>query len=41
VKEPVAKYLGTHEFIKALKKRYGEEGIEISGRKGKYIMEKK
>ncbi len=30
VKEPVAKYLVMHEFIKALKKRYDEEGIEIS-----------
>ncbi len=30
VEEPVSKYIVTHEFIKALKKRYGEEGIEIS-----------
>ena len=28
--DPVAKYPLTHEFIKALKKRYDEEGIEIS-----------
>lgn len=30
VEEPVQRYLVTHEFIKALKKRYDEEGIEIS-----------
>ncbi len=30
VKEPIAKYLIKHEFIKALKKRYDKEGIEIS-----------
>lgn len=30
VEEPVAKYVVTHEFIKALKKRYDREGIEIS-----------
>ncbi|MEA2074255.1 MAG: mechanosensitive ion channel family protein [Euryarchaeota archaeon] len=30
VEEPAAKYIVTHEFIKALKKRYDEEGIEIS-----------
>jgi small-conductance mechanosensitive channel len=30
VEEPVAKYVIMHEFIKALKKRYDEEGIEIS-----------
>ena len=30
VEEPAAKYIVTHEFIKALKKRYAEEGIEIS-----------
>lgn len=30
VEEPVAKYVVTHEFIKALKKRYDEEKIEIS-----------
>ncbi len=30
VEEPVAKYVVTHEFIKALKKRYDKEGIEIS-----------
>ena len=30
VKDPVSKYLVVHEFIKALKKRYDEEGIEIS-----------
>jgi len=30
VEEPTAKYLVMHEFIKALKRRYDEEGIEIS-----------
>lgn len=30
VEDPVSKYLVVHEFIKALKKRYDEEGIEIS-----------
>jgi small-conductance mechanosensitive channel len=30
VEEPAAKYVVTHEFIKALKKRYDEEEIEIS-----------
>ncbi len=30
VEEPVSKYVVTHEFIKALKKRYDEEKIEIS-----------
>ncbi|MCK4428840.1 MAG: mechanosensitive ion channel family protein, partial [Candidatus Aenigmarchaeota archaeon] len=30
VEKPTAKYLVTHEFIKALKKRYDKEGIEIS-----------
>lgn len=30
VKEPVARYLITHEFIKALKKKYDQEKIEIS-----------
>ncbi len=30
VEEPATKYIVTHEFIKALKKRYDEEGIEIS-----------
>ena len=30
VMEPVAKYVVTHEFIKALVKRYDTEGIEIS-----------
>jgi len=30
VSDPVVKYLLTHEFMKALKKRYDEEGIEIS-----------
>ncbi len=30
VKEPVAKYVVKHEFIKALKKRYDKEKIEIS-----------
>jgi small-conductance mechanosensitive channel len=30
VEEPVARYVVTHEFIKALKKRYDGEGIEIS-----------
>ena len=30
VEEPVAKYVVKHEFIKALKKRYDKEGIEIS-----------
>jgi len=30
VEEPATKYIVTHEFIKALKKRYDREGIEIS-----------
>jgi small-conductance mechanosensitive channel len=30
VRESVAQYAIKHEFIKALKKRYDEEGIEIS-----------
>jgi small-conductance mechanosensitive channel len=30
VEEPAAKYIVTHEFIKALKKRYDEERVEIS-----------
>lgn len=30
VEEPATKYIVIHEFIKALKKRYDEEGIEIS-----------
>jgi small-conductance mechanosensitive channel len=30
VEEPAAQYIVKHEFIKALKKRYDEEGIEIS-----------
>ncbi len=30
VEEPAAKYIVTHEFIKALKKRYDKEGVEIS-----------
>ncbi len=30
VEKPVAKYVVKHEFIKALKKRYDKEGIEIS-----------
>jgi len=30
VEEPAAKYIVIHEFMKSLKKRYDEEGIEIS-----------
>jgi len=30
VQEPVARYLAVHEFIKALKKQFDKEGIEIS-----------
>jgi len=30
VEKPIDKFLVTHHFIKALKKRYDEEGIEIS-----------
>ncbi|MFC2142796.1 mechanosensitive ion channel family protein [Candidatus Aenigmatarchaeota archaeon] len=40
VEKFVDKYLVTHEFIKALKKRYDQEGIEISWPVRKVVMEK-
>jgi len=41
VEKPVAGYVVKHEFIKALKKRYDKEGIEISWPVRKIYYEKK
>lgn len=40
VKKPVYKWIVVHEFIKALKKRYDKEGIEISWPVRKVYLEK-